>query len=56
MMGSGKTTVGRILSEALGYCFVDRLVIFAISVRFILEDGSHVIWWIMKTWHHNTFC
>ncbi|KAK7820384.1 shikimate kinase 1 [Quercus suber] len=23
MMGSGKTTVGRILSEALGYCFVD---------------------------------
>jgi shikimate kinase len=27
MMGSGKTTVGRILSEALGYSFTDRLVI-----------------------------
>lgn len=24
MMGSGKTTVGKILSEALGYTFVDR--------------------------------
>jgi dephospho-CoA kinase len=53
MMGSGKTTVGRILSEALGYCFVDRLVIFTISVRFILEDGSHVIWWIMKQHKHG---
>lgn len=27
MMGSGKTTVGKILSEALNYSFVDRLVI-----------------------------
>lgn len=24
MMGSGKTTVGKILSDALGYSFVDR--------------------------------
>lgn len=26
MMGSGKTTVGQILSEILGYSFVDRFV------------------------------
>lgn len=35
MMGSGKTTVGRILSEALGYCFVDRLVILLSLYVFI---------------------
>jgi len=26
MMGSGKTTVGKILSEVLGYSFFDRSV------------------------------
>lgn len=35
MMGSGKTTVGRILSDALGYCFVDRLVILLSLYVFI---------------------
>lgn len=31
MMGSGKTTVGKILSEVLGYSFFDRFVIAFLS-------------------------
>lgn len=39
MMGSGKTTVGRILSEALGYSFTDRLVISLCMYVFIGKNG-----------------
>jgi tRNA splicing ligase len=31
MMGSGKTTVGKILSEVLGYSFFDRFVLFPLD-------------------------
>jgi len=30
MMGSGKSTVGKIMSEVLGYSFFDRFVFFMI--------------------------
>lgn len=46
-MGSGKTTVGRILSEALGYSFVDRLVILlslGLSPELVCYDWKETVW------------
>ncbi|OAY72431.1 Shikimate kinase 3, chloroplastic [Ananas comosus] len=37
MMGSGKTTVGKILSEVLGYSFFDRFV-FLLELRQLSDD------------------
>lgn len=31
MMGSGKTTVGKIMSQVLGYSFFDRFVLFPLD-------------------------
>lgn len=38
MMGSGKTTVGKILSQALNYSFVDRFVLFLLSICMSYKD------------------
>uniref|UniRef100_A0A7N0TRW7 Uncharacterized protein n=1 Tax=Kalanchoe fedtschenkoi TaxID=63787 RepID=A0A7N0TRW7_KALFE len=47
MMGSGKTIVGRILADVLGYCFRDRFVLnmpasFAFKLEMLLHRETHV--------------
>lgn len=53
MMGSGKTTVGRILSEALGYSFTDRLVI-SLSMYVFMEKKRLGTWFPDHLVDHET--
>lgn len=41
MMGSGKTTVGRILSDVLSYSFFDRFVVMLLVKNFFSSQNSY---------------
>lgn len=41
MMGSGKTTVGRILSDVLSYSFFDRFVVMLLVKNFFSSQNNY---------------